>query len=660
MAYDITTHSPATGPAVMLAVKTRLTANGWTVVASSDGITYNGAGDAITTASTGAGGWGNDWAWALIVDPDGIYQWLYQRQDSDGAWNVSFSPSAAFSGGNATTAPTAPDAVGVYSTVVFAGSGPYDLTVGVQTAAPWASYWHSTDPLDPSGEPEAGVMHQPLASGVGTNPSVAIGGIAGFPQQGFATGASQAPLRQFAAMMVELDAGGGGGGDTTPPVVGSFVPDGGSTIARTDSIAVNVSDETALEKVFLWGELADGTRLLVYDGTAFVGIFATSSTHVSTTFTVVPDAPGWPSDSLTLAVVAIDTSGNTTTATATYGVSNAPAAPTVGPFSPLDGGSVSRTGTITIDVTDDEGRTAIANVQIAATLASGQVLTVYNGSAFPGPFAASSARSNITNGYRYSIVHDGAGWPSSTIAFRITAIDAQGRTTTDTSYNLTVSGAPTAPTIGSWSPSAGAVSRTVAVGFEVTSPDGFASITVWSVLADGSSVIVYDGAAFGGQVDAGSSVSGTTTKSFTVVYDGAGWLDDYTLHVRATSALGLTATATQAYTLTDAPAPSTPDTTDPTVTLVSPSANSEIARTTPIVVDVTDEGGLAAVFVWIDYPVGPPDLVHTGDAFTALFAGGSTRSSITDGYRFTLRREGGWPYAPTVRIKPVDGSGNTP
>jgi hypothetical protein len=214
------------------------------------------------------------------------------------------------------------------------------------------------------------------------------------------------------------------------------------------------------------------------------------------------------------------------------------------------------------------------------------------------------------------------------------------------------------PVFGSFSPAAGAVSRTAAVGFTVTDPDGFSAIVVWAVLADGSTVVVYDGSAFGAQVNAASTVGGTTTKSFSITYDTPGWEDDYTLRVLAIDANGASATTSSAYTITDPPTPA--DASAPTVTLISPTDGSRIGRYRDLVLTVTDASVFTA-FLWITYPgTTPDDLVYTGEAFGKAFAESSTVEEIEGGYQYTLRRAGGWPGNPTVYVKPIDASGNTP
>lgn len=219
---------------------------------------------------------------------------------------------------------------------------------------------------------------------------------------------------------------------------------------------------------------------------------------------------------------------------------------------------------------------------------------------------------------------------------------------------------PSAPVFGFFSPGAGTINRAASVSFAVECPEGFAMIFVWAVLPDLPSVLVYDGTGFGADLDDGSSVTGSTTKSFTIAYNGDGWPADYTLYVTAISTSGLTTSISAVYTLADPPDP--PDSTSPTVTLVSPPVGSRLLRGTPVVLDVTDASGLAAVFLWVTYAsaFAPDDLVHDGENFSVQFRDGSTREAIAGGYRYTLRRGGGWPSAPTVHVRPIDAEGNAP
>lgn len=659
MAFVTASYTVATLAEALFQWKEDAVTNGvYTVASSSDGTTYNPSGDQVTGPGAGAGGFDNDSAWIRLVSTDGKRELILQHGigDPDTMFGWFSYGSNPFTGGSpdATTPPTATDAV-QFAFGSFAGAlpgGPYALTIGVDTAAPYSTYMTFLS----GGVPYFGFLFQAVSTA--GDPAVmqvldAAGSI-------LASGNLYSPpyaWNTLITLTALTSAGGGGPSDVTAPTISTFTPSTGSSMTRTHSIAVDVTDDTALGSVHIWGELADGTRLLVYDGAAFVGIFAAGSTLSSEKYTIIPDAPGWPSSSVTITVYAVDAAGNDATATASYTISDPPAAPTVGPFSPTDGGNTTRTGTVTIDVTDDEGRTALALVTIDVTLASGQVVTAYNGAAFPGPLAAGSSRSNITNGYRYSLVYGGAGWPSSTLAYRITATDTQGRTTTHTTYNLVIIDPPTAPTIGSWNPAAGPRARADYVAFNVASPDDFASVVVWAVLGNGSTVLVYDGAAFGPEVDAVSGTEGDVSRDYYIVHDGAGWTDDYTLHVRATDTLGQTSTATQAYTLTDAPEPVVVDTTPPQISALTPADTSEVPKNQAVRFNVTDNVLLRRIFVFVN--MGSTDeVIWNGTAFTAKYAGGSTITETEGGFAFVVLRSGGWVSSPTFTIHPFDTSGN--
>jgi hypothetical protein len=443
-----------------------------------------------------------------------------------------------------------------------------------------------------------------------------------------------------------------------PPSFGAFSPIAGA-VARTAAVTVTVSDASGLDSVLVWGVLSDGTIEMVYDGAAISSAFDTGSSvsgsSVSKIVVVQRDSPGWAAD-YTIHVAATNSLRRSSSASSQYTLTNPPAAPTVGPFSPISGGTTTRTAAITIDVTDDEGSAALALVTISATLSDGRVLTAYDGAAFAGPFSTESARSDVSNGYRYSLVHDGAGWPTSTLAFRILAIDAQGRSTVNTTYTLTISDVQTGPSFGGFSPPAGVVARADGIEFTVTDPDGFAAINVWAVLGDGSTVVVYDGSSFGAPVDAGSSVSGTTTKSFSVVYDGDGWPDDYILYVRAVDSLGVSAITSAAYTLSDPPPPL--DITPPIVANFVPAPATTIARGGAIEFDVTDDIGLALIDIKVLYTNGDKEVAFDEEGFSSRFAAKSTKTAITGGWHFKLIRTGGWPAAPTIKVRPIDGGLN--
>jgi hypothetical protein len=90
---------------------------GWTVTLSSDGTTF-GAGDNIASAAT----WGNN-GWYVLRDPASAREICVKKDSSDTSFEFVYSISAHFSGGGATTRPTASD-----EQLILSNSGPTTWT----------------------------------------------------------------------------------------------------------------------------------------------------------------------------------------------------------------------------------------------------------------------------------------------------------------------------------------------------------------------------------------------------------------------------------------------------------------------------------------------------------------------------------------------------
>jgi len=95
----------------------------------------------------------------------------------------------------------------------------------------------------------------------------------------------------------------------------------------------------------------------------------------------------------------------------------------------------------------------------------------------------------------------------------------------------------------------------------------------------------------------------------------------------------------------------------PTVTLISPAAGNPIAPSTPVVVDVTDPDSPFRRILIVVVLGGVAYLAYDG-TWRSGFASFSTRSTITDGYRFSIRRDSGWTSAVDVEVYPFDDTGN--
>jgi len=137
MAYleDLTT--PATGDAAMKRLKDRLVAAGWTVAASGDGrLAYEAAGDAIT-ADSGAGSLDASGAWMRLRMGGATRELLILRGSSSTTWTVRYS-AVGFSGGSATTAPTATDQQTLISAAqLLPADGGYRWLVCAEDEAPY-------------------------------------------------------------------------------------------------------------------------------------------------------------------------------------------------------------------------------------------------------------------------------------------------------------------------------------------------------------------------------------------------------------------------------------------------------------------------------------------------------------------------------------------
>ena len=96
----------------------------------------------------------------------------------------------------------------------------------------------------------------------------------------------------------------------------------------------------------------------------------------------------------------------------------------------------------------------------------------------------------------------------------------------------------------------------------------------------------------------------------------------------------------------------------PVVENVTPAAGSPISSGTTLGFDVVDNVALRRVVVLARFVGGAQDVVHDGDAFAATYAPASTRTAIAGGWRYRIRRAGGWPSSPSILPLAVDTSGN--
>lgn len=102
-----------------------------------------------------------------------------------------------------------------------------------------------------------------------------------------------------------------------------------------------------------------------------------------------------------------------------------------------------------------------------------------------------------------------------------------------------------------------------------------------------------------------------------------------------------------------------PDSTPPSIGNFNPAPGSTINPGDALEVDVTDNlGQLLITHVWVVFADGSAELVWDGDDFTAFYEALSTRTAITDGYRYSVRHLNGWSQGVTLKVDAVDQAGN--
>lgn len=107
------------------------------------------------------------------------------------------------------------------------------------------------------------------------------------------------------------------------------------------------------------------------------------------------------------------------------------------------------------------------------------------------------------------------------------------------------------------------------------------------------------------------------------------------------------------------PEPVIPDVTDPVVHNFVPAVGSYISSSQPISFDVTDDSGkFRRIIVHVAFADGTEEVAHNGESFRGYYSTTSTRVLITNGWRYTVMRSGGWPSTPTFNVFAIDVEGN--
>lgn len=98
----------------------------------------------------------------------------------------------------------------------------------------------------------------------------------------------------------------------------------------------------------------------------------------------------------------------------------------------------------------------------------------------------------------------------------------------------------------------------------------------------------------------------------------------------------------------------------PIVDNYDPAPGTAISNTDTVAFDVTDDTGFFCKIMITAYFADSTlwEVVHDGVSFSPRYAFGASRTPITNGFRYVVRRVGGWSLAPTIRTYAIDLGGN--
>lgn len=93
-------------------------------------------------------------------------------------------------------------------------------------------------------------------------------------------------------------------------------------------------------------------------------------------------------------------------------------------------------------------------------------------------------------------------------------------------------------------------------------------------------------------------------------------------------------------------------------TVLTTDQGVQFDATVPAPAVLTSAGG-GRMVVWVKYPDldDKTEVAYDGAALTSTYDDGSTVSAITDGFRFVLKRNGGWISKPSVFVHIVSDLG---
>lgn len=224
-------------------------------------------------------------------------------------------------------------------------------------------------------------------------------------------------------------------------------------------------------------------------------------------------------------------------------------------------------------------------------------------------------------------------------------------------------GGDTTPPTVTFNTPAGNLGVTDPISIDVTDNlDELGVVVISAIYASGLVTTVYDNSAFVGSYATGATATPITDGTRYVFRQSAEWWEDVTIKVVCTDEDGNVTTSSRAYLVPDGGgAPGVPgDGAPPSIQNVTPAAGSPVLPETVVGFDIIDgDADLYDVVVMAIFESrGIYEVIWDGDNFSPRYLGGSTRTTIANGFRYTLKRAGNWPEKPKIRIRAFDANRN--
>jgi hypothetical protein len=338
---------------------------------------------------------------------------------------------------------------------------------------------------------------------------------------------------------------------------------------------------------------------------------------------------------------------------------------------------------ITVRVVDVGGTFAsdagIAHVTILAfdTHSNAEPVCVVRGIAdfdFAPNYSPGGGVTAYGNGFAIDVARDDgvrSGWPFAGLILHVEAVDKSGNVT-EADFVYTVSpNYETAPSV-SYTPANASVlsmplgTDSVQIDVTETAPDSIQSARIVASYGTGHpQEVVFDGTPGSGGLDGFTVVESAIAGGRRwVISRDAGWPTadlHFDVNVKTyvlTSVVANGYSSSVDYTVAD-PAPPV-DAVPPVIANVSPAPGSPLDPNQPVSFDITDDTGLfRRILVTVRYAAtGQTEVVHDGDTFLGFYQLACSRDPITDGYHYSILRDGGWPSSPTLRVFGFDRGGN--